>query len=379
MGDPRRWRLRAEGAGLLVAMQLGIVLLHSRISARSDGDATAHRRLGEGNSLAAPQAVADCTELARLLGLNHKMLKSLEAELRAWRKSDGVPDEVDPATLVHMLGKDTSWLQPAFVRLHHHLFSRRLLPLSNFGEYRVRKARFSNMFDKTCISRRAFVLFNRREAHRVRAKSACLGWDTPAHAAQVPGCSLQYAWSFIFEPIPVPRIDVAKRQLHADLVALGRDAEANRTWDAAMPRFDLIVCNQVFEHVPQPFLAAKALYALLRPGGLVFWTAPFMERQHLQWDFFRYTASGARELMTSAGLEVVTQVKFGDTYLGSAYVMGFGIDDVDEDWLRSGSTRIFRETANVSENSREWLYTGTGMVARKPTESPSMPLLSITA
>ena len=146
-----------------------------------------------------------------------------------------------------------------------------------------------------------------------------------------------------------------------------------------MPRFDLIVCNQVFEHVPQPFLAAKALFALLKPGGLIFWTAPFMERQHLQWDFFRYTASGARELMTSAGLEVVTQVKFGDTYLGSAYVMGFGIDDVDEDWLRSGSTRIFRETANVSENSREWLYTGTGLVARKPTESPSKPLLSSTA
>ena len=37
---------------------------------------------------------------------------------------------------------------------------------------------------------------------------------------------------------------------------------------------------QVFEHVPQPFAAVKALFNLLKPGGLALWTALFMERFH---------------------------------------------------------------------------------------------------
>ena len=66
------------------------------------------------------------------------------------------------------------------------------------------------------------------------------------------------------------------RLLHADLTLI---ASRPTELGALQGYFGLILCNQVFEHVPQPFLAAKAIFALLRPGGLLFWTAPFIERR----------------------------------------------------------------------------------------------------
>jgi len=133
-----------------------------------------------------------------------------------------------------------------------------------------------------------------------------------------------------------------------------------------MPRFDLVLCNQVFEHVPQPFQAAKAIFAMLRPGGLLIFTAPFMERQHLQWDFFRYTAAGARAVMVHAGFKVLTQANFGDSNVGSAYVLGFGSGDISSSYTTSFTQTLFREIDNVSNTPSAWLYTGTGLVARRP-------------
>lgn len=70
-------------------------------------------------------------------------------------------------------GHSASWLQEAFVRLHQILFQRKLLPLSGFGEYRAHKPRERGAFDKNSISRRAFVLFIRRESERVRRNAIC--------------------------------------------------------------------------------------------------------------------------------------------------------------------------------------------------------------
>ena len=154
-------------------------------------------------------------------------------------------------------GHSASWLQEAFVRLHQILFQRKLLPLSGFGEYRAHTPRGRGAFDKTSISRRAFVLFIRRESERVRRNAICLGWDSQKHLP--PRCDQWRSWSFVFQA-GVPRVATG-RVLHADLTKLESGAPAG------VPSFDLIVCNEVLEHVPDPFAATRSLYALLKPGG----------------------------------------------------------------------------------------------------------------
>ena len=62
---------------------------------------------------------------------------------------------------------------------------------------------------------------------------------------------------------------------------------------------------QVFEHLPNPFAAASALHGLLKPGGVLLWTAPFTQRHHaMPGDYFRYTPQGALSAFEQAGFQV---------------------------------------------------------------------------
>ena len=68
-------------------------------------------------------------------------------------------------------------------------------------------------------------------------------------------------------------------------------------------RFDLIICQEVFEHVAKPFAGARALRLLLAPNGLVFFTSPFAMHYHLvPTDYFRYSIDGSRGLLAMAAV-----------------------------------------------------------------------------
>jgi SAM-dependent methyltransferase len=75
-------------------------------------------------------------------------------------------------------------------------------------------------------------------------------------------------------------------------------------------RFDVVICEQVLEHVPDPFLAASNLRELCVPGGHVIVSTPFLIRVHeLQLlydmrDYWRFTPRGLRTLLERGGLEV---------------------------------------------------------------------------
>ncbi len=71
--------------------------------------------------------------------------------------------------------------------------------------------------------------------------------------------------------------------------------------------YDVVVCEQVLEHVVDPFLAARTLAALTRAGGHVVVSTPFLIRVHELWgmqDRWRFTPRGLRTLLEAAGLEV---------------------------------------------------------------------------
>ena len=73
--------------------------------------------------------------------------------------------------------------------------------------------------------------------------------------------------------------------------------------------FDVVVCEQVLEHVVDPWAGARNLRGLCAPGGHVIVSTPFMIRVHdlPGWgmpDFWRFTPRGLRTLLESAGLVV---------------------------------------------------------------------------
>jgi SAM-dependent methyltransferase len=77
-------------------------------------------------------------------------------------------------------------------------------------------------------------------------------------------------------------------------------------FDVCEPRlartFDLIIIEQVLEHVLTPYRAVRALHGLLNPGGYCLVTTPFLIRIHEgPDDCSRWTETGLKYLLAEAG------------------------------------------------------------------------------
>lgn len=69
--------------------------------------------------------------------------------------------------------------------------------------------------------------------------------------------------------------------------------------------FDAILCNQVLEHVFNPEDFMEELRRVLRPGGRVLLTVPFVWDEHEQpWDYARYTSFGLSAMFEKHGFVV---------------------------------------------------------------------------
>lgn len=74
-------------------------------------------------------------------------------------------------------------------------------------------------------------------------------------------------------------------------------------------RFDVVICEQVLEHVIDPVAAAANLRGLCAPGGRVVVSTPFLIRIHElpmfgMRDYWRFTPHGLQRLLEGAGLVV---------------------------------------------------------------------------
>lgn len=82
-------------------------------------------------------------------------------------------------------------------------------------------------------------------------------------------------------------------------------------------QFDVVICEQVLEHVVDPNAAVANLRDLVRPGGHVIVTTPFLVRVHelanyRMYDYWRFTPRGLGVLLERAGLEVVDIGSWGN-------------------------------------------------------------------
>lgn len=71
------------------------------------------------------------------------------------------------------------------------------------------------------------------------------------------------------------------------------------------PKFDLVIADQVFEHLLWPYRAAKNVHATLRPGGYFLMTTPFLIRVHaIPHDCTRWTETGIKYFLAECGFEL---------------------------------------------------------------------------
>jgi hypothetical protein len=77
-------------------------------------------------------------------------------------------------------------------------------------------------------------------------------------------------------------------------------------------RWNVVICEQVLEHVVDPFEAARNLNKLCSPGGRIIVTSPFLIKQHElpmfgMKDYWRFTPRGLQLMLEDAGF-VIDQV-----------------------------------------------------------------------
>jgi len=109
----------------------------------------------------------------------------------------------------------------------------------------------------------------------------------------------------------------------------------------ASDTFDSILCTEVLEHVTDAERAASELFRVLRPGGHLLATVPYLYPTHeAPHDFRRLTHFGLRSLLERHGFEVVSvEAKGGFGLLAAHFLVLAVVNAIDGVWHALGFKR----------------------------------------
>jgi len=86
--------------------------------------------------------------------------------------------------------------------------------------------------------------------------------------------------------------------------------------------FDVILCTEVLEHLPEPEKALKELSRIIKKKGRLYLTAPQSWGEHeVPYDYYRYTTYGLRYLLEKTGFKVNKIEKRGGYFKFMAFRM----------------------------------------------------------
>ena len=69
---------------------------------------------------------------------------------------------------------------------------------------------------------------------------------------------------------------------------------------------DSVLCNEVLEHLPDPTAAVREIHRVLKHGGRVYVTVPFLWCLHYEpHDYFRFTGHALRTIFEGAGFRLL--------------------------------------------------------------------------
>lgn len=87
-------------------------------------------------------------------------------------------------------------------------------------------------------------------------------------------------------------------------------------------RFDAVVLTEVLEHVRRPVPTLTELARVLRPGGRLLVTVPFVCELHEEpYDFYRYTPYALRSMLEESGFESIEVAPSAGWFTTAAQVM----------------------------------------------------------
>jgi len=104
------------------------------------------------------------------------------------------------------------------------------------------------------------------------------------------------------------------------------------TWDGiTMPfgedHFETALATEVLEHCYEPQLLLAEIYRVLKPGGMFFYTVPFLWPLHeVPYDAYRYTPFSLEKLLTEAGFELVAIKAHGGWHASMAQMIGLWVN-----------------------------------------------------
>lgn len=98
--------------------------------------------------------------------------------------------------------------------------------------------------------------------------------------------------------------------------------------------YDLVLCTQVMEHLPEPLAVLREFHRILKPGGKAFLSAPLFYAEHeVPYDFHRYTQFAWKRMAAEAGF-TIEELAWLEGYYGTlAYQTSMGARSLPPRWL----------------------------------------------
>jgi len=91
-----------------------------------------------------------------------------------------------------------------------------------------------------------------------------------------------------------------------DKIAFGEDMPFKSQY------FDTILATEVLEHCNNPVAFLRECSRVLKKGGNLILSAPFLTPIHMEWDYWRFTGKRLKKLV-SKDFEIVELIKMGDS------------------------------------------------------------------
>ena len=95
--------------------------------------------------------------------------------------------------------------------------------------------------------------------------------------------------------------------------------------ESTRERYDIVIADQVLEHVQAPQEAVKNIYKMISPGGYAIVATPFLFRVHARpHDYQCWTEAGMRELLKEGGFknEDIQTYSWGNKSCARAHIGG---------------------------------------------------------
>jgi SAM-dependent methyltransferase len=139
--------------------------------------------------------------------------------------------------------------------------------------------------------------------------------------------------------------------------------------------FDTVISFEVLEHVTNPQQMVAEIQRVLKPGGRVILTTPFLWGEHCQpHDYFRFTLYGLKRLFEDQGLSVLEQIRANGFWTFWAQRLVYYLAPIYGrrlTWLQTAVSFMVLLCASLLEqiSPNDTDYTGSVIVGCKPVEA----------